>query len=133
MAALLATPGNGTAAEKGAAAGAVPGPARQAEIERAFAAEWRRQFAPRLRLAATFAHVAMRPAPGALLMALAGAWPGLLTQGARWGGKLRCAADLEHLAPQPQPQPTPPITQPFTPSSTSPSTSAHAHRPGVPT
>ncbi len=124
---LLAAPGIGTAAGKGAAADAVPGPARQAEIERAFAAEWRRQFAPRLRLAAAFAHVAMRPAPGALLMALAGAWPGLLTQGARWGGKLRCAADLAHLAPRAQP------ALPTTPAHTPPSAPAQSHRPGVPT
>lgn len=54
------------------------------------AARWRAQFAPRLRLAALLAHVAMRRAP----MPLLDAWPGLLTQAARWSGKLRCAPDV---------------------------------------
>jgi 2-polyprenyl-6-methoxyphenol hydroxylase-like FAD-dependent oxidoreductase len=54
---------------------------------------WRRAFAPRLALAAAFAHAAMRPASSALLCALARAWPGLLTEGARRGGKVRCAVD----------------------------------------
>ena len=115
---------------KGAAAGAVPGPARQAEIAGRFEAEWRRQFAPRLRLAATFAQVAMHPASSALLMTLASAWPGLLTLGARWGGKLRCAADLAHLAPlPPHAPPIPAATALHTP----PPATAHAQRPGVPT
>ena len=63
----------------------------QREVGRRYAAEWRRQFAPRLRLAATFAHLAMRPRSAALLMSLVRRWPGLLTLGARWGGKVRCA------------------------------------------
>ena len=50
-------------------------------------------FAPRLRLAAAFAHAAMRPATAAALLALAQRWPGLLTHGARWGGKIRSAVD----------------------------------------
>jgi hypothetical protein len=69
-----------------------PGSAAQAaqvELQRRYAADWRRQFAPRLRLAATFAHVAMRPRSADLLMALVRRWPGLLTSGARWGGKVR--------------------------------------------
>ncbi|WP_296446170.1 NAD(P)/FAD-dependent oxidoreductase [Rhodoferax sp. UBA5149] len=65
----------------------------QCEAGRRYAAQWRRQFEPRLRLAAAFANVAMRPAGAAPLLALARAWPGLLTLGARWGGKVRCAAD----------------------------------------
>jgi flavin-dependent dehydrogenase len=67
---------------------AVPDAVVQAELQRAYAASWRRQFAPRLRLAALFAHLAMRPRGAAALMQLLRVWPGLLTQGARWGGKV---------------------------------------------
>lgn len=66
----------------------------QREVGRRYAAEWRRQFGPRLRLAATFAHLAMRPVAAAPLLALARAWPALLTQGARWSKKVHCAVDL---------------------------------------
>ncbi len=74
---------------------AVPDAVVQATVQRAYVAAWRREFAPRLRLAAVFAHVAMRPRVAAGLMKLAQRWPGLLTQGARWGGKVR----LAELAP----------------------------------
>jgi 2-polyprenyl-6-methoxyphenol hydroxylase-like FAD-dependent oxidoreductase len=57
-------------------------------VARRYADEWRRLFMPRMRLAALFAHAAMRPGASAALMALARAWPGVLTQGARWGGKI---------------------------------------------
>ena len=66
----------------------------QREVGRRYAVEWRHQFESRLRLAATFAHLAMRPVFSAPLVALARAWPGMLTLGAKWGGKVRCAADL---------------------------------------
>ena len=56
-----------------------------------YADEWRRQFAARLRLAAAFAHLAMRPRVAAPLLALLSGWPALLTQAARWGGKTRSA------------------------------------------
>ena len=68
------------------------------DIRDRYAADWRRHFAPRLRLAAAFAHLAMRPAAAAPLLALLHRWPGLLTQGARWSGKLRCAADAATIA-----------------------------------
>ena len=61
----------------------------QAELQRRYAADWRREFVPRLRLAAAFAHVAMRPRSAAALMTVVRSWPGLLTRGARWGGKVR--------------------------------------------
>jgi flavin-dependent dehydrogenase len=79
---------------------AVPDAAVQAELQRGYVAAWRREFAPRLRLAAVFAHLAMRPRSAAALMKLVQAWPGLLTQGARWGGKVRIAelADTTALA-----------------------------------
>jgi 2-polyprenyl-6-methoxyphenol hydroxylase-like FAD-dependent oxidoreductase len=65
----------------------------QREIGRRYAGEWRRQFAPRLRLAAAFAQLAMRPAAAVPLLALAASWPALLTQGARWSKKVHCAID----------------------------------------
>jgi hypothetical protein len=40
----------------------------------------------------------MRPWSAALLVALARHGPGLLTQGARWGGKVRSNVDLGALA-----------------------------------
>jgi len=63
----------------------------QAALQRRYAAAWRKQFAPRLHLAAAFAHLAMRPRSAAALMKLLSVWPGLLTRGARWGGKVRLA------------------------------------------
>ncbi len=79
--------------EPGQGGTAVPDAARQAEVARRYAADWRRAFAPRLRLAAAFAQAAMRPAAAGLLMSLARRWPALLTHGARHGGKIRCAVD----------------------------------------
>jgi flavin-dependent dehydrogenase len=62
-------------------------------LARRYRADWQHAFAPRLRLAALFAHAAMRAAPAELLLGLATRWPGRLTCGARWGGKTRCAVD----------------------------------------
>ncbi len=63
-----------------------------AEVGRDYAANWRRCFASRIRLAAVFAHLAMRPASGALLPLLQ-RWPGMLTAAARLGGKVRRVVD----------------------------------------
>jgi 2-polyprenyl-6-methoxyphenol hydroxylase-like FAD-dependent oxidoreductase len=60
-----------------------------AGLQHRYVADWHRQFTPRLRLAAAFAHAAMRPHSAAALMSLVRTWPGLLTRGARWGGKVR--------------------------------------------
>ncbi len=73
-------------------------PPWQREIAGRYATEWRQQFAPRLRLAAAFAHSAMRPISAVPLMAITRLWPGLLTVGARWGGKTRLAVDPALLA-----------------------------------
>ena len=62
----------------------------QREVVIAYAAEWRQCFAPRLRLAATFAHIAMRPASAFSLLTLMKLWPGMLTLGAKLSGKVRC-------------------------------------------
>ncbi len=66
-----------------------PDAALQAGLQHGYALDWRRQFAPRLHVAAAFAHAAMRPAASAALLGLARRWPALLTHGARWGGKVR--------------------------------------------
>ena len=70
----------------------VPDAAMQAKIQRRYARAWRKAFAPRLFVAAVFAHLAMRPFAAAALMKVVQAWPGLLTHGARWGGKVRLAS-----------------------------------------
>ncbi len=66
-----------------------PTAAAQAMLQRRYAADWQREFSPRVRLAATFAHAAMHRRSATLLMALVRRWPGLLTRGALWGGKVR--------------------------------------------
>ena len=65
----------------------------QREVALRHAAAWRRQFAPRLRLAAVFAHAFMRPTSSAVLVGLARKWPGWLTRGAGWSGKTRDLID----------------------------------------
>jgi len=67
----------------------------QSEARSSYAAEWRRQFLPRMRLAATFAHLAMRPGTSAALLALLERWPSLLTRGATWAGKVNYATEIE--------------------------------------
>ena len=64
--------------------------ARQERTARHYERDWRRAFGARIRWAALFAALAMRPAARALLPALK-AWPALLTAGAIVGGKVRPA------------------------------------------
>ena len=74
------------------------------DVAARYEAEWRRQFAGRLRLASVLAHGAMRPRLSAPLLALAARWPRVLTAGSRWSGKVRCAADagtIDRLAAGP--------------------------------
>jgi flavin-dependent dehydrogenase len=68
-----------------------PRPQDLADIQRHYTTDWLHNFSPRLQLAASFAHAAMRPGASRLLMGLLHPWPGLLTQGARWGAKVRPA------------------------------------------
>ena len=82
----------------GSRPGRAPAAGPQAGIAHDYAEQWRARFAPRLRVAALLAQVAMRPHPAGLLLGLAKAWPGLLTHGARWGGKTHCAVDLAALS-----------------------------------
>jgi len=67
--------------------------AAQAASLRQYERLWRRRFARRLRIAAAFAHLAMRPAASAAAWPLVRAWPGLLTQGAHWSGKTRAVPE----------------------------------------
>ena len=74
------------------------GIAWQRTARQRYIADWQRHFAPRLRLAAAFAHLAMQPELTAALLALLGRWPGLVTHGARLAGKTRCAPSPETMA-----------------------------------
>jgi len=58
-------------------------------IQRRYRAQWRGAFEPRLRLAATLAHMAMRPALSRPVTRLLQTWPQLLTAAARLAGKAR--------------------------------------------
>lgn len=77
----------------------------QQEIARDYASAWLRQFRPRIRMAALFAHLAMRPA-AALLLPLLQRTPGLLTDAARFCGKVTRPDGLDglptHAAPMQQ-------------------------------
>jgi menaquinone-9 beta-reductase len=62
------------------------------ELHRSYAAAWRRAFAPRLRLAAIYAHVAMRPRLAEPARALLRRWPTLLSSAAQLAGKAASGA-----------------------------------------
>jgi 2-polyprenyl-6-methoxyphenol hydroxylase-like FAD-dependent oxidoreductase len=70
----------------------------QQRVLAAYEALWRVRFAARLRIAAAFAHVAMRPRAAQALWPIVHRWPGVLTLGARWSGKTRCAPEAARLA-----------------------------------
>lgn len=59
-----------------------------------YSAAWVRNFAPRIRLAALFANLAMRPGTAAGAMALLRRYPAILTRAARLSGKVHCAAPV---------------------------------------
>jgi flavin-dependent dehydrogenase len=62
------------------------------ELHRSYAAAWRRAFAPRVRLAAIYAHVAMRPRLAEPARALLRRWPTLLRGAAQLAGKAASGA-----------------------------------------
>ena len=70
--------------------------ATQASALARYEALWRRRFSTRLRVAAAFAHVAMRPRLARIAWPMVRRWPGVLTQGARFSGKTRCAPEAAH-------------------------------------
>jgi menaquinone-9 beta-reductase len=61
----------------------------RADIGRDYERAWRRSFTRRIRLAAILAHLAMRPHAARNLLPMLRRWPGLLTVGARAGGKVQ--------------------------------------------
>jgi 2-polyprenyl-6-methoxyphenol hydroxylase-like FAD-dependent oxidoreductase len=72
--------------------------ARALEIHRAYRAAWRTAFALRLRLAAVFAHIAMRPALSLPVTRLLGGCPPVLTAAAHLSGKARKPVALSLLS-----------------------------------
>jgi menaquinone-9 beta-reductase len=70
----------------------------QREAGRRYEVQWRHHFGARLRLAAAFAELAMRPALATPLLPLLSAWPQLLTAAARWAGKVRSAAESRSIS-----------------------------------
>ncbi|HEX5461106.1 MAG TPA: FAD-dependent monooxygenase [Steroidobacteraceae bacterium] len=64
------------------------------QIRRRYAARWRMHFSGRMRLAACFAHAAMRPGIAAPLLPLLRRTPALLGIAARMSGKTRSAVKL---------------------------------------
>ena len=85
-------------AERAALLAASSAEATQRRVLAAYEALWRRRFAARLRVAAAFAHIAMRPWAAKSLWPLVQHWPGVLTRGARWSGKTQCAPEALQLA-----------------------------------
>jgi 2-polyprenyl-6-methoxyphenol hydroxylase-like FAD-dependent oxidoreductase len=67
----------------------------QRELRQHFHDKWKQAFAPRIRFAALFAHMAMRPQWFGGILPLLKQHPDWLTQAALWSGKARCAP-LEH-------------------------------------
>ena len=74
---------------------------RMREVVHAYAAGWRDNFAPRVRAAAWFAHLAMRPATSTPLVALLRLAPNLLTLGARLSAKTRALKHHSNAATAP--------------------------------
>jgi hypothetical protein len=56
-------------------------------IQRQYVQARQRMFSKRLRVAALYAHVAMRPWLSAPAQRISARWPGILTQAARFAGK----------------------------------------------
>jgi flavin-dependent dehydrogenase len=65
----------------------------------AYARQWRRAFAPRLHLAATLAHLAMRPQLGPVVWPILQRAPRLVTAIARGAGKARIVPTLQYGMP----------------------------------
>lgn len=63
-----------------------------ADLHRAYTAAWRRKFTPRLRLAAIFAHIAMRPLLAGAARRFLAVRPALLGDAARLAGKTASGA-----------------------------------------
>ncbi|MEO5696034.1 MAG: FAD-dependent monooxygenase [Burkholderiaceae bacterium] len=88
----------GASAESDRIGPAEPAALWQRGVARRYASAWRHHFAARLRLAAVFAHAAMRPHLSAPLLHAARRWPAIVTRGARWCGKIRTVPDAATIA-----------------------------------
>ena len=75
-------------------------PGGLADIQRQYASAWRAAFAPRLRFAALFAHIAMRPSLARVAGVLMKRWPPLLEGAARWSSKSRAAVVRLSMTPE---------------------------------
>jgi hypothetical protein len=62
-------------------------PGKLAGIGKAYSRDWKRSFAPRIRAAATFAHIAMRPNAFVGILPILKSFPKILTWGAQLSGK----------------------------------------------
>jgi flavin-dependent dehydrogenase len=69
------------------------------QVGAAYASEWRRAFAPRLHLAASLAHLAMRPRLAPIVWPFLGRAPRLMTAIARGAGKARIPSALRGAPP----------------------------------
>ena len=67
-------------------------------VQRGYTRDWHHHFAARIRLAACFAHLAMRPSLSRGLLPLLKLRPALLADAARASGKVRCAANADTIA-----------------------------------
>jgi flavin-dependent dehydrogenase len=79
------------------AALAADAPEALATIGRDYERSWRKNFATRIRAAASFAQLAMRPATAKLAVALLRRAPPMLTLGAHWSGKAQPLRSLLHV------------------------------------
>jgi flavin-dependent dehydrogenase len=66
------------------------------EAGRNYSSAWHRSFAPQIRAAALFAHLAMRPGTAAILLTILKLFPGVLTLGAKLSGKAKQMITVPH-------------------------------------
>jgi flavin-dependent dehydrogenase len=59
------------------------------QLQRRYAAAWRRAFLRRLQVGSVYAQIAMRPGPASAACAMLARWPSLLTRAAKLAGKAR--------------------------------------------
>ena len=71
------------------------------EIGRRYAATWRLSFTARIRIAALYAHLLMRPHATAVLLPMLRRWPGVLTASARIGAKVHRVVTTDEMPQQP--------------------------------
>ena len=93
-------------------------------VSRAYAGAWRQRFAPRIGIAATLAHMAMRPALCEAALPLLRLWPRTITTLARAGGKAHCAVTVPDACREPS---MPPRTD--DPAATAPARDGARNRP----